>query len=254
MDVKKMGKFIADCRKEKKLTQEEFAKKLNVSYSSITKWENGYYSPDIALLVPICKILDISLEELFSGEHIDKDEDDGINTIKAIKYYKNRLRNIMILIITIIIMIFFAAIIIRNYFYDRYNFKIASIGSNDDKYELMGNMFYNNTRTIINIYDFTYNDIYVGTAEEKLVTEMQVYLYLDNTLLTELKPDVLIKAYKDKKYFINDYLELFHIYYDTLGENSIKITAKNIKDIQIIVNYIDDKGIAYRDTIPLINS
>lgn len=70
MDQKCIGAFIAQCRKEKKLTQAQLAELLNVTNQAISKWENGRGMPDVSLLEPLCNILNISLNELFSGEHI----------------------------------------------------------------------------------------------------------------------------------------------------------------------------------------
>lgn len=68
MDQKKIGNFIAICRKEKKITQAELAEKLGVSNRTISNWENGKYLPDYGVLIPLCKELDITIIELFDGE------------------------------------------------------------------------------------------------------------------------------------------------------------------------------------------
>mgnify|MGYP001119719589 FL=1 len=70
MDQIKIGKFIAELRKEKKLTQEELAVLLGVSNKSVSRWENGKNLPDAALYQPLCHALGISLTELLSGECI----------------------------------------------------------------------------------------------------------------------------------------------------------------------------------------
>lgn len=74
MDQNKIGKFIALCRKEKQLTQEQLAEILNTTNKSVSKWENGYCLPDPSLFEPLCNLLEISMNELFSGQKI-KDED-----------------------------------------------------------------------------------------------------------------------------------------------------------------------------------
>ena len=68
MDTKKFGQFIARKRKEKKLTQVQMGELLGVTGKTISRWENGNYLPDIALLIPITEILDITLNELLNGE------------------------------------------------------------------------------------------------------------------------------------------------------------------------------------------
>lgn len=74
MNQEKIGKFIAELRKEKSMTQNELADKLGVTDRAISKWENGRGMPDLSLLMPLCKILDISINELLCGEKLDREE------------------------------------------------------------------------------------------------------------------------------------------------------------------------------------
>ena len=55
-----IGTFIAACRKEKKLTQKQLGEKLNVTDRAVSKWETGRSFPDVSLMEPLCKELDIS--------------------------------------------------------------------------------------------------------------------------------------------------------------------------------------------------
>ncbi len=71
MDHKKIGAFIAQERKAKNLTQEQFAEKIFVSAKTVSKWENGRGLPDTYLLSPICEIFGITLNELLSGERLE---------------------------------------------------------------------------------------------------------------------------------------------------------------------------------------
>ena len=95
MDQGKIGKFILESRKKKKLTQAELADKLGVSEKSISNWENGRNMPDLSLFKPLCETLDISINELMSGEKVsdeeyqEKFEENIINTIN----YGNKKRS-----------------------------------------------------------------------------------------------------------------------------------------------------------------
>lgn len=73
MDQEKIGRFIAELRKENSLTQKELAEKLSVSDRTVGNWERGRNLPDPSLFVPLCSILDITLTELFNGERIEKE-------------------------------------------------------------------------------------------------------------------------------------------------------------------------------------
>ena len=74
MNQVKIGKFIAEKRKEKKLTQQQLAEKLGVSDRAISNWENGKNMPDISLFPIISKELDVTVNDLMSGEKVDKKE------------------------------------------------------------------------------------------------------------------------------------------------------------------------------------
>lgn len=76
MDLTKIGRFIALCRKNKKLTQEQLAEKLYITDRAVSKWERGLSLPDASIMLELCNILSISVNELLNGEKIDmKDYD-----------------------------------------------------------------------------------------------------------------------------------------------------------------------------------
>ena len=71
MDQVKIGKFIAECRKNKNLTQAELAEKLNITDRAISKWETGKGMPDSSIMLELCNELGITVNEVLSGEMID---------------------------------------------------------------------------------------------------------------------------------------------------------------------------------------
>ena len=119
MDVKKVGEFIKQKRKEKKLTQKELALKLSITDRAISKWERGICCPDISLLKDLSSILDISINELLSGEDIEKLELEKSEDIllESVKQYTSieKKKNKKLLIITIILLIFYVGLIIAMY-------------------------------------------------------------------------------------------------------------------------------------------
>ena len=82
-----IGKFIAQCRKEKGITQEQLASMLNTTNKSISKWENGNCLPDSSLYEPLCKILNISINELFAGERLVDDSNNNLMEMLKYKLY-----------------------------------------------------------------------------------------------------------------------------------------------------------------------
>lgn len=98
-----IGKFIAKCRKEKQLTQLQLAEKLNITDRAVSKWETGKSMPDSSIMLELCEILDITVNELLSGEKInmenyDKKADENLIALKR-KDENNMKKNAIILII-----------------------------------------------------------------------------------------------------------------------------------------------------------
>lgn len=73
MNLEKIGKFIALCRKEQHLTQEQLAEKLGITSKAVSKWECGKGLPDASIMVDLCEILKITVNDLLSGEKVDKE-------------------------------------------------------------------------------------------------------------------------------------------------------------------------------------
>lgn len=119
MNQEKIGKFIAELRKEKNMTQVDLANKLGITDRAISKWENGRGMPDLSFLKPLCEILDISINELLSGERLNKKEYQEKleeNIIKTIDYTDTKIKktkknfkiilSIIILFVVILVTLF----------------------------------------------------------------------------------------------------------------------------------------------------
>ncbi len=79
MDQIKIGKFIAFCRKQKGLTQMQLAEMLGITDKAISKWERGIAMPDTSIMLELCEILGISVNELLSGEKIGMENNNQKN-------------------------------------------------------------------------------------------------------------------------------------------------------------------------------
>ena len=88
MDQIRIGKFIAESRKAKGLTQRQLADTLSISDKTISKWECGKGLPEVSLMLPLCAALDITVNDLLSGEKVstadyqEKAEGNMINLMK----------------------------------------------------------------------------------------------------------------------------------------------------------------------------
>lgn len=104
MDVIKIGKFIAEKRKEHNLTQNELAERLYVTDRAVSKWECGRSLPDSSIMLELCKILGISVNELLTGEEIKMEtynnqaEENLIQMIKEKEESDKRLLNLEIVL------------------------------------------------------------------------------------------------------------------------------------------------------------
>lgn len=97
MDQIKIGKFIAKERKVRKYTQRELADKLGISDKTISKWERGNGFPEVSLLLPLCNELEITVNELLSGERLQevdykkKAEENMVNLVKEAQESKKKI-------------------------------------------------------------------------------------------------------------------------------------------------------------------
>ena len=70
MDQSKIGQFIARTRKSKNLTQRQLADLLSISDKTVSKWETGKGLPDVSLMLPLCRALDLTVNDLLTGEKV----------------------------------------------------------------------------------------------------------------------------------------------------------------------------------------
>ena len=95
MDQIKIGKFIAFCRKEQGMTQAVLAEKLGISDRAVSKWETGKSMPDSGIMLELCALLKINVNELLSGERImaeayDKRAEENLLAMRREVEEKNR--------------------------------------------------------------------------------------------------------------------------------------------------------------------
>lgn len=166
MNQEKIGKFIASLRKEKGLTQEKLAEKLGVSKNAVSKWERGLCLMDMSLLNPICSILEITVNDLLSGEKLndnnykEKLEENIINTIT----YSNQEINNKKKIIKVLIIIFIIITLVLTTLF------IIDI-----------NRMKNNKQVLFSTWGFDYTNP-IDLSEEKINRSIKNYLVYENEL------------------------------------------------------------------------
>ncbi len=114
MDQKKIGLFLKELRKEKNITQEELAEKLNVSNRTISRWETGNNMPDISLLVELSELYHVSIPEIIDGERKSENmnQETRDTAVKMAEYSKNEVKIEKKKVISSLLMAFGAFIII----------------------------------------------------------------------------------------------------------------------------------------------
>ena len=98
MDSIKTGQFIAQIRKEKEMTQRQLAEELFISDKTVSKWETGKGMPEVSLMLPLCEVLGISVNELLCGERLSEEnykERAEENIVNLISEKQNNIRRLL---------------------------------------------------------------------------------------------------------------------------------------------------------------
>ena len=223
MNQEKIGKLIAECRKNKKMTQQELAEKLGVSDRTVGNWENGRNMPDLSLFKPLCYELGISMNDLMSGEKISKEhyqeklEENIINLTVNNKKIFNRELIIFSFTLAFLLMIFIVAVYIYNFFEldVKYDGRLMKCSFNDNvlTYKIIGNSVLNTNyveRTInrekymffhstINIYNKRHSNWEYGESLAKMVNDEQIPFGSEWTFDKEKDKTQIINVYYTNK-------------------------------------------------------
>ena len=120
MDQIKIGKFIAECRKKESLTQMQLAEKLNITDRAVSKWETGKSLPDSSIMLELCEILEITVNDLLSGEVITMDnynkemENNLLEMVKQKEKSDKTLLAMEVLLGSLCMTVFFALIMVAS--------------------------------------------------------------------------------------------------------------------------------------------
>ena len=121
MDQVKIGKFIAECRKKHNITQMQLAEKLGITDRAVSKWETGKSMPDSAIMLQLCRILEITVNDLLSGklvagENYNKEmENKLIEMVRQKETADKRMLALEIFIGVIFSVVFFVLIMVASF-------------------------------------------------------------------------------------------------------------------------------------------
>lgn len=241
MNQEQIGNFISAERKRKKLTQKDLAENLNISEKTVSKWECGKGLPEVSLMKPLCKELDITVTELLNGEKDLKEESGIINYIDYSKKKSNKI-NIFIVIISLLLITFILSTVI--YFFNTYNkiavYRLYGESTNfyiNDLYVTKSNMYnmlapgiLNSKNSDISLEDINtfamkYDDkTIVGGLPQQNVVEKNGY----NEIFTEEKINNIDKWYIEIEYKFQEELktEIIELKNEILMRNNEFISKK----------------------------
>ncbi len=231
MDVKKVGEYIQQKRKAKKLTQKELAEKLSITDRAVSKWERGVCCPDISLLKELSEILDISINEILSGEDIERleIEKSGDILVETVKEYTTieKKRNKRLLIFIIILLIFYVGLVFAMYLTynqvnknDKLNWTTYSSKKTLDQFfTALENYDYESLRKI-KLNSYTSNQTFIGESPIEDEKKCEEYKEMRKNGERLVGPDTICKL----KYFEEIGLKfishkyLYQTYIDGTGE------------------------------------
>lgn len=227
------GEIIEKYRREKGLTQEQFAKKLGVSNTAVSKWEHGYNLPDIALLEPISKILDIDMMLLLTSENETKEETSPKNKNKKITKFIS---------INAFILLFLSVItIICSLLSNHYNQKINKLKSEqlqgykfnsiDDEFAISGYILFNKDSSLVVLEEVVYQNKNRST-DSKLYDYVSIDICDNKNRIFQIRYSLKGKRYET----VNDLLKE-----SLLNINNASKPIKELNNPYIIIN-IDGKS------------
>lgn len=222
MNQEKIGKLIKELRVKNNLTQVEFAKKYNVTYQAVSKWETGKNMPDIALLRNICKDFNISLDEVLEGN-----------------YKKKIISKYVILFIGVILLITIIFFITR---FNKNEFEFKTISTTCSSFNITGSTAYNKAKSSIYISSIKY----CGGEDNTLYKKINCSLYEEHDYI-KTKIDTY-KYNKNEEITLETFLQNVTFHIDNYERNCKNYKEENLF-IEIEATDKNEKIITYK--IPL---
>lgn len=267
MNQEKIGKFIAELRKENNLTQTQLAEKLNITKNAVSKWERGLSLMDISLLKPLSEILGVSVSELLNGKRIEKVDNNIINeTITAstriyVKKEKHRLVKRMALIFLAFVILLFTSLIIiseLNYgiiplgekmYVDFPNISSLNVKKQADKcmelilegdIENLDKLVTSNQNLLL--FESFSPNIMIDEDLKELSNDVHKKTYIEN--LKKFYQEIEVKNYKYNFFYYNGSGYVFDYYLEIVHDKK-----EYILDIQILPNKekVEFNSFGFRD-------
>lgn len=246
----KIASFITSLRKEKNYTQEKLASMIPISRTAVSKWERGINIPDPTSLNRLREIFDVSIDEIFYGERINKNNKNDINNV-SLDLYKSKKRGIKIILGLIILLFITLISFLLYYLITNYkSIQVYTITGNSEKYSLIEGIFVKTNYKIffnidtLNIDQLKKLRLYYIDSNNK---EKNIYTTTDSNI--KIVDYVGYNEYFDKNVLNNIknmYLEIttidttdtikLHFEKDYVNDNFINLEDKKISNDNTIRN------------------
>lgn len=192
MNLEKIGRLIRELRKEKNMTQESLASKLNIGREAVSKWENGKCLSDISIFPQLSKELGISVNELIYGERETENNKKEIETVSLNIYNEKKKIKKALIIISLLCIILILSFLIY-YFISTYNsVHIYTFNYSDNQINITDGI-------LVQTNDRIFFDLGTITSDNKIIEGLKLY-YID-----EQQDEILIQEVDDNNITFNDY-------------------------------------------------
>jgi transcriptional regulator with XRE-family HTH domain len=224
--IAKIGKHIAELRKEKGYTQRTLSEMVYVGEKTVSKWERGIVAPDIAMIKTLSNIFEVSVDELLSGEKVENSIENG--TVAAINAYTYQAKH-KVLKVSLFIGFFFLITFLLIFFISRYYMWKVERFEIQDQLSVYGYTISNNLDTKVIVDKIIYDDPYAGTSDELKANYIKMSLYSADEEICSSEfsydNDIAVFSIMNNYIFICDNEKKFNdkelsLRFDFVGKNS----------------------------------
>lgn len=240
MDPIKVGNYLLSLRKERNLTQEELAERINVSSKTISKWEVGINIPDTVSLYKLSKEYNVPIQDILNGGEVHDESENNDSIKNGINFYnrlfKRKVMKIAVLIIIAVVSLFSILYTISNY--DRV--QVYDILSDDVDFTVRGYLINSSKESIFMIDTIRYLGNDGGTIDSTLIKSYGI------TVINNKNNNIYYNSVKD-------YSSYYKTISKTLEDIKVSFILKNniINDDNIMLYFIDENDNVYNYNIRL---
>lgn len=237
MDCDKVGKYLAELRKAKGLTQEQLSEIIGVSNKTISKWETGINVPDTYFLYALSKEFNVSVQDILNGEKIYNIMDSNNVIVKTITFYntifKRKISRISVLLIIMIAIVFSILFTVNNFNQNKV-FELRLENSNDNNGYLVSNpkesIFFINKLHIKNEFE--------GTEREPLISSYGLSIIEKNSNTVLYNEENSFR----QNYYLSQFIKSVNLSFTISKKELDDLNLKSFDNIYLKITYIDNNG------------